>query len=322
MPLPPAKQIAKWLRLKCIRMNPLLLESVRGLVFLSVAAAFFHGRLAAYRILPIGITGSKEWIIFHGPRNMSGACVPQAKGPQKSNCDAHGADPFQNSDKKREGTMKNLRILIADDHDLMRRGLRALVESHPGWQVCDEAHTGREAVAIAEQTKPDVVILDISMPELNGLEAARNIRKASPNTEILILSIHYSDQLIREILGAGVRGYIMKSDSDRDLINALENLANHRPFFTPKAAEVMLAKFNHSGSRATMGEMIGDRLTAREREIVQLLSEGKSSKDVASLLGISVKTAETHRANVMRKLEIHSVSELVRYAVRNQIIEA
>jgi DNA-binding NarL/FixJ family response regulator len=218
--------------------------------------------------------------------------------------------------------MKNLRILIADDHDLMRRGLKALVESHPGWQVCDEAYTGREAVAKVAQIKPDVVILDISMPEMNGLEAARSIRKASPNTEILILSVHYSDQLIREIIEAGARGYIMKSDPDRDLINALEKLADHRPFFTSKAAEVMLGKFNHSESRSRMRELVGDRLTTREREIVQLLSEGRSSKEVASFLGISVKTAETHRANIMRKLEIHSVSELVRYAVRNQIIEA
>ena len=218
--------------------------------------------------------------------------------------------------------MKELQILIADDHDLMRRGLKALVESHPGWRVCDEAHTGREAVAKAEQLKPDIVILDISMPELNGLEAARSIRKVSPNTEILILSLHYSDQLIREILDVGARGYIVKSDPDRDLINALEKLANHRPFFTSKAAEVMLARFNQSESRSGLREMASDRLTAREREIVQLLSEGRSSKEVASFLGISVKTAETHRANIMRKLEIHSVSELVRYAVRNQIIEA
>jgi DNA-binding NarL/FixJ family response regulator len=218
--------------------------------------------------------------------------------------------------------MKNLRILIADDHDLMRRGLKALVESHPGWQVCDEAYTGREAIAKVEQTKPDIVIMDISMPELNGLEAARSIRKASPNTEILILSVHYSDQLIREILEAGVRGYLMKSDPDRDLINALEKLANHRPFFTSKASEVMLSRFNPSEFRASTREVGRERLTVREREIVQLLSEGRSSKEVASFLGISVKTAETHRANIMRKLEIHSVSELVRYAVRNQIIEA
>ena len=218
--------------------------------------------------------------------------------------------------------MKELRILIADDHDLMRRGLKALVESHSGWVVCDEAHTGREAIAKAEEARPDIVILDISMPELNGIEAARGIRKVSPNTEILVLSLHYTDQLIREILDVGVRGYIMKSDPDRDLINALEKLANHRPFFTSKAAEVMLARFNQSESRSSSREPPGDRLTAREREIVQLLSEGRSSKEVASYLGISVKTAETHRANIMRKLDIHTVSELVRYAVRNQIIEA
>src|ERR1700731_2782758 len=156
--------------------------------------------------------------------------------------------------------MKTLRILIADDHDLMRRGLKALVESHPGWVVCDEAYTGREAIAKAEATKPDIVILDISMPELNGLEAARSIRKASPNTEVLILSVHYSDQLIREILEAGVRGYIMKSDSDRDLITALEKLANHRPFFTSRATEVMLTSLNHTGSPLDWEELPGSRL--------------------------------------------------------------
>lgn len=218
--------------------------------------------------------------------------------------------------------VKNLRILIADDHDLVRRGLKSLLESRPGWNVCAEAHTGREAVEKASQTKPDVVILDISMPELNGVEAARRIRKVSPNTEVLVLSIHYSDQLIRDILEAGVRGYVVKSDSDRDLILALETLANHKPFFTSKATEMMLTNFNHLGSRPSVEEAAGNRLTSREREIVQMLSEGKSSKEVASALGISVKTAETHRANIMRKLEMHSVTELVRYAVRNQIIEA
>jgi DNA-binding NarL/FixJ family response regulator len=166
------------------------------------------------------------------------------------------------------------------------------------------------------------VILDITMPELNGVEAARRILKASPNTEILVLSVHYSDQLIRDILDAGVRGYIVKSDSDRDLVVAVEALANHKPFFTPRATELILSNFNSKGgSISDIPETIGDRLTSREREIVQLLSEGKSSKEVASTLSISVKTAETHRANIMRKLEIHSVSELVRYAVRNQIIE-
>jgi len=219
--------------------------------------------------------------------------------------------------------MKNLRILIADDHDLMRRGVRTLLEAHPGWEICAEAATGREAVAKAEELKPDIVILDISMPDLNGLEAARRIRSASPNTEILILSVHYSDQLIRELLEAGVRGYIIKSDSDRDLIIAVETLANHKPFFTPRATEVILGNLNMGGSptRAQVPATLRERLTSREREIVQLLAEGKSSKEVASSLCISVKTAETHRANIMRKLQLHTVTELVRYAVRNQIIE-
>ena len=227
--------------------------------------------------------------------------------------------PERNS---RGSLMKNLRILIADDHDVVRRGIKSLIESRAQWQVCDEAHSGREAVAKAEETKPDIVVLDISMPELNGLEAARRIRKVSPNSEILILSMHYSHQLIKEILDAGVRGFVVKSDSDRDLITALETLANHKPFFTSTATEVMLTNFQRPCSIPAPGEMRSSRLTSREREIVQLLSEGKSSKEVASSLGISVKTAETHRANIMRKLEIHSVSELVRYAVRNQIIEA
>jgi DNA-binding NarL/FixJ family response regulator len=217
--------------------------------------------------------------------------------------------------------MKTIRILIADDHDLMRRGLKSLLEAHQGWTICAEAHTGREAVAKAEELKPDIVILDITMPELNGVEAARRILKASPNTEILVLSVHYSDQLIRDILDAGVRGYIVKSDSDRDLVIAVEALSNHKPFFTPRATELILSNFNSKGGSMEVPDVIGERLTSREREIVQLLSEGKTSKEVASALGISVKTAETHRANIMRKLEIHSVSELVRYAVRNQIIE-
>jgi len=217
--------------------------------------------------------------------------------------------------------MKTLRILIADDHDLMRRGVKALLQSRAGWEVCGEAHTGREAVSKAEELKPDVVILDISMPDLNGVDAAKRIRKASPDTEVLILSVHYSDQLIRDILEAGVRGYIVKSDSDRDLVIAVETLANHKPFFTPRATEAMLTNFNEGKTKADLPETMRDRLTSREREIVQLLAEGKSSKEVASSLNISVKTAETHRANIMRKLQLHTVSELVRYAVRNQIIE-
>jgi DNA-binding NarL/FixJ family response regulator len=215
-----------------------------------------------------------------------------------------------------------LRILVADDHDIIRRGLKDLLTSRSGWEVCAEAKTGREAVTLAEQFKPDVVVMDISMPDLNGLEAARQIRKSLPRTEILILTLHFSDQLVREIVEAGVRAYIMKSDADRDLVAAVEALANHRPFFTARAADMLLDGFRRPKSALDPDTVIRNRLTAREREIVQLLAEGKSSKEVAVSLGISVKTAETHRANIMRKLELHSVSELVRYAVRNQIIEA
>jgi len=218
--------------------------------------------------------------------------------------------------------VKSLRILIADDHDLMRRGIKGLLQTHPGWEICAEANTGREAVTKAQELKPDIAILDISMPDLNGVDAAKRIRKESPDTEILILSVHYSDQLIRDILEAGVRGYIVKSDSDRDLVIAVETLANHKPFLTPRATEVMLTSFNEGRTRSTEAPTtIRERLTSREREIVQLLAEGKSSKEVASSLCISVKTAETHRANIMRKLQLHTVSELVRYAVRNQIVE-
>ena len=180
--------------------------------------------------------------------------------------------------------MKTVRILIADDHDLMRRGVRTLLEPHPGWEICGEATTGREAVAKAEELKPNIVILDISMPDLNGVDAAKRIKKASPDTEVLIFSAHYSDQLIREILEAGVRGYIVKSDSDRDLVIAVESLAKKKPFFTSRATEVMLTSFSDGGPKQDVSEPLRDRLTTREREIVQLLAEGKSSKEVASSL--------------------------------------
>jgi DNA-binding NarL/FixJ family response regulator len=218
-----------------------------------------------------------------------------------------------------------LRILVADDHDIIRRGLKQLLTAKPGWEVCAEAKNGREAVALAGQHKPEVVVMDISMPELNGLEAARQIKKQLPKTEVVILTLHFSDQLVHDIVEAGARAYIMKSDADRDLVAAVEAVSHRRSFFTPKAAEMVLNGFRKRTATPATPEApqeYRNRLTPREREIVQLLAEGKSSKEVAAALGISVKTAETHRANIMRKLEIHSVSELVLYAVKNQIIEA
>jgi DNA-binding NarL/FixJ family response regulator len=215
-----------------------------------------------------------------------------------------------------------VRILVADDHDIFRRGLKDLLVSHPGWEVVGEAKTGREAVVLTEELKPDIVVIDISMPELNGLEAARKIHKTFPKIGILILTVHFSDQLLTDIVEAGARAYIMKSDADRDLVSAVEALTTRRTFFTACAAEILLNGYSKDNSVPDPQSHLRHRLTAREREIVQLLAEGKTSKEVASVLGISVKTAETHRANIMRKLEIHSVSEVVRYAVKNQIIEA
>ncbi len=216
--------------------------------------------------------------------------------------------------------MRKLRILLADDHSLLRRGLKSILEAQPGWEICAEAHTGRDAVTKASQLRPEVVILDVCMPELNGIEATRQIRKASPRSEVLILSVHDSNYLIREVIDAGARGYLLKSDSDRELVAAVESLANHKPFFTAHATEMMLHGYAGDPGQNADREA-SQRLTAREREIVQLLAEGKTSKEVASVLNISTKTAETHRAHIMRKLEFHSVGEVVRYAVRNQIID-
>ena len=216
--------------------------------------------------------------------------------------------------------MGHLRIMIADDHDLMRRGLKSLLEVQAGWEICAEATKGREAIAKAEQLRPDVVVIDICMPELNGIEATRQIRKVSPRTEVLVLSVHHSDHLIREALDAGARGFVVKSDADAELVSAVEALASHRPFFTSYATEMLLAGRARDGGSRPPGRP-SERLTSREREIVQLLAEGRTSKEIANTLNISAKTAETHRANIMRKLEFHSVGEIVRYAVRNQIID-
>jgi DNA-binding NarL/FixJ family response regulator len=217
--------------------------------------------------------------------------------------------------------MKPLRIVIADDHDLFRRGVKALLQSRAGWEICGEARTGSEAVAKAKELMPDVVILDVSMPDLNGLEAARMIRMASKDTEILILSISRSDELTREIIEAGARGYVLKSDADDDLIAAVEALATHKPFFTQRAGEAIQSEFNMDEPVREIPELLRDRLTSREREVLRLLGQGIRCKEIGSVLGISAKTAETHRANMMRKLDLHSMSDVARYALRNRLID-
>jgi DNA-binding NarL/FixJ family response regulator len=218
--------------------------------------------------------------------------------------------------------MKAMQILIADDHELVRKGLRTVLENQPGWKVCGEAVNGRQVVELARQLRPDVIVLDITMPELNGLEATRQIRKALPKAEVLILTMHESEQLMSEVLAAGARGYILKADTSRLLVSAIESLSQHQPFFTGKALEVVLGGCLKTGAATKGVDRIPALLTAREREIVQLLAEGKINKEVAVALGISVKTVDAHRANIMHKLNLHSVTDLVRYAIRNLIIAA
>jgi DNA-binding NarL/FixJ family response regulator len=215
--------------------------------------------------------------------------------------------------------MSNLRILIADDHDLVRKGLRMLIEEHPGWTVCGEARSGREAVEQAKQHSPDIVVIDVSMPDLNGLEATRLIRKACPRSEVLVITHHDSDEIAAEVLNAGARGYVLKSDSDKDLVNAVEALSRHKPFFTSRITEMLLT--NRENGVTDQAESMRNRLTVREVEILQLLAEGKTAKEVATSLGIATKTSDTHRTNIMRKLNLHSIAELVRYAIRNKIVE-
>jgi DNA-binding NarL/FixJ family response regulator len=214
-----------------------------------------------------------------------------------------------------------LRILLADDHDIVRRGLKDLLEQHVGWQVCAEASNGREAVELALQNRPQVAVIDLSMPELNGLEATRRIRQALPDTEVLIFTMHESEELIREVLGAGARGYLLKSDAVRQLIPAVESLSQRNPYFAGRVSAVLLDGFL-KGGQVTLKAPTAERLTSREREVVQLLAEGKSNKHIARLLDLSVKTVETHRTAAMRKLELNSLPDLVRYAVRMQIIQA
>lgn len=217
--------------------------------------------------------------------------------------------------------MSRLRILVADDHEIVRRGLVSLIRTHSDWEVCAEAGNGREAVEKANQSKPDIAILDIGMPLLNGLEATRQILRERPSVRVLILTITDTDQAVQAVLDAGARGYLLKSDAARDLLTAVEALQHNKTFFTARVADLVLSGYLNQTPRSAKDDVSLLTLTSREREVVQLLAEGKSTKEVACLLNLSVKTAETHRSNIMRKLGLHSVSELVMYAVRNSIVQ-
>lgn len=210
-----------------------------------------------------------------------------------------------------------IRIFLVDDHDAVRKGLRAMLESHPGWEVCGEASEGRSAVKSAIELKPDIAVLDLELPGLNGLEVTRLIKKELPDVEVLIYTMYETEELIRKVLAAGARGYVLKSDAGESLFEAVETLSHHKPFLTPVASETVLEGFLESHRREDQSV-----LTNREREIVQLLAEAKTNKEIAAALCISVKTVETHRAAIMRKLGINSIVELVHYAIRNSLVGA
>jgi DNA-binding NarL/FixJ family response regulator len=216
--------------------------------------------------------------------------------------------------------MSSVRILIADDHELIRRGLVSALADRTDWSIVAEACNGRQACELAARLTPDIAVLDLTMPELNGLDATREIRVRAPKTRILIVTAHESEQLIREVLDAGAMGYVLKSDAGQVLVQAVEALLDERPYFTSKIARLVLDGYLRSGEDS--GAPAAGALSARERHIVQLLAEGNNNKEVARALQLSVKTVETHRSNIMRKMEFDSLPDLVRYAIRNKIVDA
>jgi DNA-binding NarL/FixJ family response regulator len=218
--------------------------------------------------------------------------------------------------------MNTLRILIADDHPIVRRGLRADLSENPGWEVVAEAGNGRDAVALAREHQPHLAVLDLSMPELNGLEATRQIKACSPGTQVMILTMHESEELAREALQAGARGFLLKKEPPSVLRQGAESVARGEPFFSGPVGKMVLAGFLDAETRGRPTDRTGNELTSREREVLQGVAEGKGSKEIATQLGIETKTVEHHRASVMRKLKLQSVAALVRYAIRNGIIEA
>ena len=212
-----------------------------------------------------------------------------------------------------------LRILVVDDHDLVREGLRSMLEAQPGWTVCGEATTGREAVDLVQQLHPEVVVIDVHMPNVDGLQATREILAASPQTEVLIFTVDETNELVQAAREAGARGIVMKSDAALDLIAAVAALAQHEPFYTPKASQILLQDHVHPLGVSTGATV---KLSERERDVVVLVAEGLGNKQVGATLGISIKTVESHRRNIMHKLGLKSSADLVRYAVRDGLVQA
>jgi len=212
-------------------------------------------------------------------------------------------------------TSPTRRVMIVDDHDAVRRGIRQLVETNPYYHVVGEASDGRSAIDLARETSPDITIVDYSLPELNGLDLARSLRKIFPRIEILLYTMHDREEIIMDVLRAGVRGFVLKSDAERHLLAALDALSIHRPYFSGTISEALLAKCLETKPHANSS------ITHREREVVQQIAEGRINKEIAEILGISIKTVETHRASAMHKLKLKTTADLVRYAIRNSLIE-
>jgi DNA-binding NarL/FixJ family response regulator len=221
--------------------------------------------------------------------------------------------------------MNSYRVLVADDHGVVRHGLRVLLESQPGVQVCGEARTGREAIDYVKKEKPDLLILDLTMPDMNGLEVMRAIRKESSSTDVVILTMHFSEEVARELLRCGALGYVLKSDADTELLAALDHARHRQPFFTGRLAISMAQNYVRSPGETTGsgedGVLPNAALTPRESEVVKLLAEGKSNKEAASTLGVSTRTIESHRNHIMRKMNFASFSELIRFALRTHVVE-
>jgi DNA-binding NarL/FixJ family response regulator len=217
-------------------------------------------------------------------------------------------------------TLRKLRIVVADDHELVRRGIRDLLQVHRGWRVVGEAANGRDAVERTKRLKPDIAILDVTMPEMDGLKATQLIREVAPQTQVLILTMHESDEMVRRVLEAGARGYVLKSDMGKQLVQAVNDLAHGKISLTPKVSEMVLEGFLRVGGRLKRPGHSKAYPTPRETEIIRLLAEGKSNKEIASALGITLRTVQTHRARIMIKMGFHSLSDLIHYAIRGRIV--
>jgi DNA-binding NarL/FixJ family response regulator len=217
---------------------------------------------------------------------------------------------------------RSYKVLVVDDHAVVRSGLRTLLETQPGVEVCSEAANGIEAVDFVKKGKPDLVVLDLTMPDMNGLDAARAIRDVAPETDILILSMHFSEEIAREVLRCGARGYMLKSDANTELVTAMQRVRRGEQYFTSRLSATMAENFAHSkGDGTEDAPLAGTPLTPREVEIVQLLAEGKSNKEAAGAIGVSTRTVESHRNHIMHKMNFASFSELVRFAIRKNLVE-